>query len=414
MVLNVLLALCSVQFIAMSAEAFGVIEFFSERGRRPGAMLGNRNVSARLACLILPFLWRRCIEGSTRRDRLITAAQVALASICIVLSRSRGAWLVAGIGFLALPAMEAMLVQRSTAVFRTSAIRIWAIAIAVALSTALLPSKLGWTTTDFGDSLSRIVDIESGTGRGRIQQLRTTVRMIRGSWPLGVGAGNWSIAYPEFAEPGDASVDPAAIYPTDRFPRGDVLGMLAELGLPGLLIGVALLWRLLRNALALLRGNLASSRRIGVTSIAVTGVALALAVIEPVFRSPPTLMLLAVVTGVLRHHRDNAELAIVSHLRDQVALRGLAILGACWFAASTFSELAATHLLRNLRSPADLNRAVRLAPNNAEVRFTIGLVLARSGYCSDAAPHLRVAAALQPHSGAVNNLLAACRRDVPR
>src|SRR5690606_19397466 len=269
-------------------EAFGVLPFFSEPGRRPGGTLGNRNLVARILCLSLPLFWRQLLLVEKPVMRRILAVSVMLLVGAIVLSRSRGAWLVSAGLAISLPTATWLFFNgRSTGGTR-DAVRLWTAAIVIGVAAAVfVPNRLGWGFADFASSAERLLDLEDGTGRGRLIQSVTTLRMIEEEPLLGVGPGNWGILYPAFARSGDPSLTPESIYPAPHQPRGDLLSLTAEFGLPGLILMMAATWGVICRALVMRRDQRPQVRYSGLMVIGLVASTIILGMSDPIVRLSP-------------------------------------------------------------------------------------------------------------------------------
>jgi hypothetical protein len=121
--------------------------------------------------------------------------------------------------------------------------RLGAIALALTaglLGATLLPHRLAWSSgRPLARTLATIADLESGSGRGRVLQARTTLSMIAAHPILGVGPGGWSVEYSRYAPAGDPTVQRGEPWQTPPRATSDWLGLCAERGLPGLLLLVA-------------------------------------------------------------------------------------------------------------------------------------------------------------------------------
>jgi len=233
-------------------EAYTSVEFSI---RPPGGTIGNRNRMAHLVVIGMPtlaFLTMRI------RDRWVLGLLVlgsALAGGVLILSRARGAWLAALIVVLVATALTFLRrrgveglsigsrVPQRLALFGGAGV----IGIIAAL---LLPNQLNWaSSTPYRDSAATLLEYQSGTGAGRLTEYRNTLKMIGDHPILGVGPGNWRIAYPNYATPGDPNIEPGYV-PVRRFPQGEWIGITAERGIPPLLLlflfGGVLAWRWLR------------------------------------------------------------------------------------------------------------------------------------------------------------------------
>lgn len=387
-------------------EAYGGIPFISAPGRRPGATLGNRNLAARLACMALPFLWMRIVGNDRRAVQCVLLTVITEASAVIVLSRSRGALLVACCQVALLPTVTRWCSTVDTFQRWRTATKLWAVGLVFgSLLVVLLPNRLGWSAVDFAGTAGRIAQYQSGTGRGRLIQLATTWRIIRHHPLVGVGPGNWSVVYPAYAPTDDPSVVPGAFYPGPQVPRNDVLPLVAEWGFLGTALGVAFLVVLVARMVRLLAGRREGARMNGVLVLALLLSAMMLELFDSILRIAPTVGLLAVLLGVALGEGET-ELGLCRADRTQLSpswkwLRGTwgvyAVLSLA-FARSAMQDFRALRIINSFTSANDLVRAVTIAPNNVEAGGMLSYVLVSAGRCDLAMPLLDRAAGLQPYS----------------
>lgn len=410
--------------IAVLLEAYGAIPFISEPGRAPGATLGNRNLVARLLCLSLPLLWRQLIMAGRPTTRRLLAGIVLLATVVIIVSRSRGAWLAASTVMIALP-VTTLLTGEPRSILRTRAItRWWAIAILAGAALAVVtPNRLGWLPSDFASSASRALDYQSGSGRGRIIQAETTLRMIRARPFEGVGPGNWWITYPAFARPNDPSLEGDALYAGPQVPRGDVLSLTAEFGIPGLLLFMVSATTLIVRGKSMSRSSDPVVQNSGVMILGICGTAALLGFVDPVLRLSSTLGLVVLLLGLglgtaaeaapARTARGSAHDEVEVKVRGARYARQMAV-AAC----GVVSLVPANGALRDLAvlptvtstdaSLDDMYRAVSIAPYNVEARLILSSLLIGAHRCDLAAPHLAQASRLEPFSHLAGRLRARC------
>jgi hypothetical protein len=413
-----LCAIIAVVSALVLLEAWGAIPFVSEPGRRPGATFGNRNLVARVLCLTLPLVCRQLFlaDSVTVRRLFISIASASIAAI--VMSRSRGAWLVTLVVAAGMPVVWRVTSPSVNVEYFMAGTRRWALAVLSGIALALLvPNRLDWSAQDFASSARRSLDYETGTGRERLRQAEVTWDMIASS-PLGIGPGNWSIVYPRYAGRDDPSLTPNGLFPGPRVPRGDALSLGAEFGLVGIATGITVAVFIVFLALRNLRNSPNCMRGTAVMLIFVVLAALLLGLIEPVLRLSPSLGLLAVVVGAgigdllrLNGYIPIARLRI-SYLR--AIMLGL-VIASLSFADAARRDLTALRIISSLDSPDDLYRAVAVSPNNYEARMMAAYVLIRADQCDLAIPHLEHANRLQPYADAVKTLSMSCgRKNSPR
>ena len=413
-----LLLLLGLMAILVLLEAYGGLPFFSAPGRRPGATLGNRNLAARVACFGLLVTWDRLNETKPWWLHVGLAVLAALFVCVITVSRARGAISVATVLLVALPALTWWFHAGALGGVRRAATVAWVLAFVVGAGAALcLPNQMGWTASDVGTSIRRISEYQSGSGRGRIIQAKTSLAMIRAHPLVGVGVGNWSVVYPAYASGGDPSVAPSAYFPGPQVPRNDILALIAEVGLIG---SMGVLGGCLALLLAAVRRRSADDPRVRASGVLIVGTlstALLIGALDSVLRVAPTLLVCAMVLGLAFGESAAPEgpAPVAWPPSGRWGWRalwggclGLSLLGALHIT----QDIRAFRIIGSLRSLGDLERAVAVAPNNMEARALIAYLLVTAGRCDVAAPHIARAAALQPYSGFVIGLEKHC--GVPR
>jgi hypothetical protein len=126
-------------------------------------------------------------------------------------------------------------------------------------------SSVGWGYKGLIETGGNLGNFRSGSGQARLVQYGTTMRMIMANPILGVGPGNWDKHYAEYASDDDPTIDPTSKQPTNVFPSGDWLGIIAE---RGIIAGVLIIYLCLRaGVLAFIDGNVAIAGAIAVLFI---------------------------------------------------------------------------------------------------------------------------------------------------
>jgi len=360
--------------------------------------------------------WRQLLLVEKPVMRRILAVSVMLLVGAIVLSRSRGAWLVSAGLAISLPTATWLFFNgRSTGGTR-DAVRLWTAAIVIGVAAAVfVPNRLGWGFADFASSAERLLDLEDGTGRGRLIQSVTTLRMIEEEPLLGVGPGNWGILYPAFARSGDPSLTPESIYPAPHQPRGDLLSLTAEFGLPGLILMMAATWGVICRALVMRRDQRPQVRYSGLMVIGLVASTIILGMSDPIVRLSPTLVLVSVLVGLGLAHADIADVETPlrnssRHVVKHVILAGC-VVASLVAALGAGRDAAAIRALTSMDALEDIYKAVRIAPNNVEAQVVLSYVLVSINRCEQAMPHLMHAAKLQPYSGAIARLRSRCSQN---
>lgn len=399
--------------IGVLIEAWSALEFITPVGGRPGTVLGNRNDVARLLCLFLPLHWRRAAtenRASTRAsiDHIFVVCTVA----AIVLTRSRGVWLVGGALAIALPLVDtARQRSRPSAFGSTYALWWFASVLAGALLALVVPNRLSWGLGDYQSTAVRVLDYRHGSGRGRVMQAQTTLRMIGSAAVVGIGPGRWSMLYPAFAREGDPSYAPDALYPAPLVPRGDVLSLTAEYGVPGLALALCTAWCIGVRALRMTHREDRESVVTGTAALATPLAGLALGLVDPVIRLAPLLATFVVLQGAYLGSPLGAESSMPASPLRRFGYRAVLTAGgavALLGAEEAARELVAFEMVRSARSLSTFRRAVAFAPRSLDAQFGLANVFVAAGRCDLAEHHIRLANALQPFSRPVQQLWFEC------
>lgn len=418
---TILLVVALVAGVAL-LQAYRAFPDFSLTNRRPGATLGNRNELARLLVLAVPLAWRQAMLAVRRQSASLAIGAIFLFGIVIALSRSRTAW----IGVAVLVGAAAVLVLRRATSSRVRTITVACIgAIGLGGAVAIMvPSSLNWVSrSPFRDTARSAVSLDSGSGRGRVIQFRTTLVMASRYPILGVGPGNWVVHYPRFAPPGDPSYHPATPFPVDRLPQSDVSGLVAERGLVAGILAAFLVILLMReiNRPKLTASDLADGKRVDDLAdrraLSATLVALLLmAMADPVFQLPASAVLGAVIIGFLaprdtpRTHgevRDSRSRAVLLSTRGVISIAAAVMMTGLFF---TVRRLNSTLTLQSATLLSTFELAVSEDPSNYEARIAAARWLGRAGYCDRAEFHLGQAAHLRPAVQPERFIASRCRK----
>ena len=152
-------------------------------------------------------------------------------------------------------------------------------------------------------------------------------------------------------------------------------------------------------------------RQSGLMALSTLAAAVALGLLEPVVRVSASLILLAILLGlVIAAAPGRSAPPPITRIR---LFGGTAILVACgagslWFAVESARDVIAFQTIASADHVDDFYRAVRVAPQNYEARMMLALRLVRANKCDLAEPHIMHASRLQPFSGATVRLRAIC------
>jgi len=383
-------------------QTYGVdLIFFSEQ-RAPGGTLGNRNFVAHVAAFGFPILLLTALRA---QRSFFWSAGAALVVASLVLTRSRAAWL--AFGAVMVVFFVGLLRQRDARTWRRlgGIVVLAAIAVAAAL---LIPNALRWRSDNpYLETMRRVADYQGGSGRGRLVQYERSLRMAAHHPLLGVGPGNWSVRYPEFATRNDPSMnDSEAGMTFNPWPSSDWIANVAERGLAATillaLVFVILGWRALRGEDALESGTLLATIA-GVLVAGMFDAVLLLAV--PAF-------LVWTALGVLSRSAVASATALgpearASGSRSRAVARATALLGvllALVGVARSASQLIAMQINATRSDRVSLSNAAVIDPAN----YRLQLRLARGGQRKERCVHARIAHSLYPNALAARALMRAC------
>jgi O-antigen ligase len=218
-------------------QAYGVEADLMSLSRAPGGTFGNRNFMAHAAAIGLPALVLTALGARDRVHFALSAAGVTVVAAALTLSRSRAAWLAVG-ACLALVLLD-RLTSRLRFDERLRRRQQW-LGLGAVLGVALalgLPNTLEWRSeSPYLESLRGMVNYREGSGHGRMLQYATTARLALRHPLLGVGPGNWPVAYPVLAADNDPSLDPSDGMTSNPWPSSDWMAILSERGVPAFLL----------------------------------------------------------------------------------------------------------------------------------------------------------------------------------
>lgn len=391
-------------------ESFGVLDGLSMPGRAPGGTVGSRNFMAHFLTLGLAPLGLVVLGARQRLAARLAAGGVSITVMAIVLSLARAAWLgvAAGIAATALVSLVCRLSSEEQ-IPRVRKVALVGSAVLGVLAALFIPTRLTWRSeTPFADTLHRLVESERGTGSGRLVQYRSTLEIIRQHPLLGVGPGNWSVAYPEVAAPTDPSYIPGAPQPVNRLPNSDWLGLASERGLLALLLfGATAALLVFRSMRSLREGR--SQKEVLAAGALLSSCAMAavMGTFDAVLLRPEPAFLLALCVGALLPAAPGREMRVPSQLRHGGAL--VLTVAALFLSERMTREMDASQLLAMSRGRLQLlEAAAQRNPEDYRVRAMLALAYSRQGNCAEARGHALATLALYPHHQGARNALSTC------
>ncbi|MEX2582590.1 MAG: O-antigen ligase family protein [Gemmatimonadota bacterium] len=233
-------------------QAYGVQSDFFSINRAPGGTLGNRNSIAHLAAFGLPLVLLAALRAGRTPAYLLGALGVAVVVASLVLTRSRAGWLAfaAVLAVLFAGMLLSRPVRRHPRVWKRLMVIVLLIGGGVAAA-VLVPNSLRWRSENpYLESVTGIANYQEGSGRGRLVQYGRSLEMAVDRPLLGVGPGNWSEVYPDYAAPGDPSLSRSQPGATSNpWPSSDWVAFAAERGFPAALLLAAALLGIAASAL---------------------------------------------------------------------------------------------------------------------------------------------------------------------
>jgi len=399
-------------------QAYDVIEtdLFS-LSRAPGGTLGNRNFVAHLAAIGLPALVLVVLESRRALGVLLGTAGVGIASWMLVLSRTRAAWL--GLALSGGLLLVAAWLFRSLVLRGKAGRRIILLALVAGVGAGaalLLPNTLNWRSDNpYLETALDVVNFREGSGRGRVIQFRNSLELAWEHPALGVGPGNWSVAYPEVAARGDPSLNNEGMT-SNPWPSSDWAAFLSERGVPAFLVLVAVFLALGADALRKLRaaGTPTEARE----ALALAGTVLVTAVVGAfdavLLLGAPSLIAWGLF-GILAPPGSRWTIQLSEGARHSL-LVAAATVGAVLTVRSA-SQIVAMSVYpeRGPRARGPIayvravERAARADPGSYRLHMKAATTLAERGRCRDARKHAQAARHLYPRAPEPGRILRRCR-----
>jgi O-antigen ligase len=389
-------------------QAYGVGWDLFSINRAPGGTLGNRNFIAHLAAFGLPIVLIVALRARHWYGYLFAMAGVAPVVASLVLTRSRAGWLAFAASLVVLAL--ALLAGRATRGDGRTWLRVAGVLLLCAAGAAAaitLPNTLQWRSDNpYLESLRGVAEYQEGSGAGRLIQYRQSLRMAAGSPLLGVGPGNWPVAYPAHAAPGDPSLSGGTPGTTSNpWPSSDWVAFASERGFAAALL---LALALIGIAAAAIRRLRTTTQRDDALTAAGTLAVIAATIVAGMFDAVLLLALPAFIVwsalGALGAADRDAGATPVP-LRA-VAIVAVLVIAAAGTARST-AQLAAMHIFTQRSDATWLARAAVIDPGNYRLRLRLaraGSGLGRDERCR----HARAAHALLPSAHEARNLNRNC------
>jgi O-antigen ligase len=379
-------------------QAYGVTSDYFSVNRAPGGTFGNRNFVAHLCAIGAPLVLHVALQARTRVGTGLAAAGVVAVTAALVLSRSRGAW-------LAVIAVAAVMLvagwvgrRRWRDGMRGRRLRMLLLVMAGGTAAALLvPNALEWRSdSPYLDSVKDVANYREGSGAGRLVQYRTSLRLARQHPVLGVGPGNWAVAYPAVAGRRDPSLAQADRATANPWPSSDWVALASERGVVAAALLLLALAGLGVNALVRLRDARHPEEYLtALTLLAALVATVVVGLFDAVLLLAAPTLLAWTAFGALAEVSPSHAVAPWAPGRRRLLAALLLAAGSAALVRSGL-QLAAMAVADDATAVRTLARAARLDPGSYRLRLRVAQLYARRGDCGRALPHARAASELLP------------------
>lgn len=394
------------------AQAYGWEPDFVSINRAPGGTLGNRNFVAHLAAIGLPALIYLSLASRRWIVTLLAAAGIGVSVAALVLSRTRAAWLaliVAGAVLLA-----AAVWRRSIVLVGPVRLRAVFIALLAGGSVAavlMLPNELDWRSdSPYLETAAGVVNYREGSGRGRLIQYRNSMKLALANPVLGVGPGNWSVAYPDVATRRDPSLDSRGMT-ANPWPSSDWVAFASERGLIAL-AAIALAAAIIALG-ALHRMGRAQTTEGALRALALAGTIIITALVGAfdavLLLGAPSLIAWALVGALMAPATPRWSFTPGGTLRRGTLIVAL-LLATLFILRGTGQALAMAVYSDGPGRLATVRRAAIIDPGSYRIRMQAAELHADRGQCRAARRHAEAARDLYPHAAAPRRILRRCGR----
>jgi O-antigen ligase len=392
------------------AQAYGITSEYFSLNRAPGGTFGNRNFMAHLAAIATPSLVLCTIASRRAWGAAAGAIGLTVLAAALVLSRTRAAWLALGAGavLLAIGLWRAHRMWSEPRAARRMRVLALAAGCGV-LAALLLPNTLEWRSdSPYLDTVTGVINYREGSGRGRLVQYATTLRIAATHPFLGVGPGNWGPEYPRFAAENDPSLDPDDGMTSNPWPSSDWIAILAERGAPALIaLGLALLglgvgaWRRAGRAQS-------AEEYLEGLALATTLVILVIvAALDAVLLLPSAALIAWAILGALAApSAARAASPITPSGRRRLMLLATVILLAAIVRSA--GQLGAMAVFTDAHTTHDVELAARLDPGSYRIQMRLASLYGARGNCEGVRRAAGAARAMYPAAPDPRRLLRNC------
>jgi len=402
--------------ITSLAQAYGVTSEYVSLNRAPGGTFGNRNFMAHLAAIGVPAAVLCTITARRAWSAVLFAAGMAVLAGALVMSRTRAAWLglAAGAAVLAVGLWRAHRRWSDPRAARRLQMLGGAAVLGV-LAALLLPNTLEWKSdSPYLDTVTGVVNYREGSGHGRVVQYANTLRIAAAHPLLGVGPGNWAVAYPRVAAGNDPSLDPDDGMTSNPWPSSDWMAIAAERGIPALVVLTLVLFGLAMGAWR--RADHATSAEQYVEGLALAS-ALVVTVIVGAFDAvlllPAPALIAWALFGALSAPSAARRVTAISTSGRRRMMIAVFLIGAAGVVRSA-AQLGAMAVFSDARELRQFETAARLDPGSYRIQMKLASLYEQRGDCEKMREAAMAARSLYPNAPDPRRLIRACGRRAPR
>ena len=357
-------------------QAYGIEPEYVSLSRAPGGTFGNRNFMAHLSAIGTPIILLCALEARRAWGAALGTLGMAFVAAALVLSRSRAAWLALMVG----AALMALLGWRMRDVWtdvlrRRRLVVLGGASIVAVIGALVLPNALEWKSeSPYLDSVRGVVNYKEGSGAGRLVQYRNSIRMAAAHPVLGVGPGNWAVAYPKFASRNDPSLNDEGMT-SNPWPSSDWVAFVSE------------------------RSVVATLALVGVFA-AIVGAFDAVLLI-----AIPSLFLWSIVGALSPAGKRRATLPAT--VRGPVL--GIAVVAAVLVVLRSSGQIAAMAVYTSATTTGQAARAALFDPGSFRINMRLAESYAARGNCKRVRQYAGAARELYPNAAGPRRLLKKCR-----
>jgi O-antigen ligase len=390
-------------------QAYGIEPEYMSLSRAPGGTFGNRNFMAHLSAIGTPIILLCALEARRAWGFVLGTAGMAFVAAALVLSRSRAAWLALVVGAVLMLVLGWRMRDVWTDPIRRRRLAIVAGISAVAVTGALvLPNALAWKSdSPYLDSVRGVVNYKEGSGAGRLVQYRNSLKMALAHPVLGVGPGNWGVAYPKFASRNDPSLNDEGMT-SNPWPSSDWIAFVSERGFVTVALYAFALCGLLVGAWMRARAASTSHERLGAVALAATVVIAAIvgAFDAVLLIAIPSLFLWSIVGALSPPGKPRATLP--QHVRGPVV--GAAVVLAVLIVLRATGQIVAMSVYTSATTTAQASQAALFDPGSYRINMRLAESYAARGDCKRVLQYAGAARELYPNAAQPKRLLRRCTR----